>query len=119
MSKKYEPYQEVIKIIDDTAKIMGLEESEYTTLKYPERELTVSLPVKMDDGTVKVFKGFRVQHSSIKGPCKGGIRYHESVEIEEVKALAAWMTFQMRGRKYTLRRSEGRNNCRSFNVVSR
>ena len=94
MSKKYEPYQEVIKIIDDTAKVMGLEESEYVTLKHPERELTVSLPIKMDDGTVKVFEGYRVQHSSIKGPCKGGIRYHESVEIEEVKALAAWMTFK-------------------------
>ena len=94
MSKKYEPYKEVINLIDDTAKIMGLEESEYVTLKHPERELTVSLPIKMDDGTVKVFEGYRVQHSSIKGPCKGGIRYHESVEIEEVKALAAWMTFK-------------------------
>lgn len=94
MSKKYEPYQQVMKIIDDTAKVMGLEESDYVTFKHPERELTVSLPVKMDDGTVKVFKGYRVQHSSIKGPCKGGIRYHQSVELEEVKALAAWMTFK-------------------------
>ena len=94
MSKKYEPYQEVIRIIDETAKVMGLEESEYVTLKYPERELTVSLPVKMDDGSVKVFRGYRVQHSALRGPCKGGIRYHESVEIEEVKALAAWMTFK-------------------------
>jgi glutamate dehydrogenase (NAD(P)+) len=94
LSKKYEPYEQVIKTIDDTAKIMGLVESDYITLKYPERELKVSLPVKMDDGTIKVFEGYRVQHSSIKGPCKGGIRYHQDVDIEEVKALAAWMTFK-------------------------
>ena len=94
MSKKYNQYEQVIKTIDDTAKVMGLKESQYVTLKHAERELTVSLPVKMDDGTVKVFKGYRVQHSALKGPCKGGIRYHQSVEIEEVKALAAWMTFK-------------------------
>ena len=94
MKIKYEPYKQVMGIIDNTAKVMGLEESDYVTLKHPERELTVSLPVKMDDGTIKVFEGYRVQHSSIKGPCKGGIRYHPDVEIEEVKALAAWMTFK-------------------------
>ena len=94
MEATYNPYEQVVRAIDDTVKIMGLEESEYITLKYPERELTVSLPVKMDDGTVKVFKGYRVQHSALRGPCKGGIRYHENVELEEVKALAAWMTFK-------------------------
>lgn len=79
MSKKYEPYGQVITTVDETAKVMELEESQYVTLKHPERELTVSLPVKMDDGSVKVFKGYRVQHSALKGPCKGGIRYHQSV----------------------------------------
>lgn len=94
MKKKYEPYEQVIRTIEDTAKIIGLSENDYVALKYPERELTVSMPIKMDDGTVKVFNGYRVQHSSLRGPCKGGIRYHQDVNIEEVKALSTWMTFK-------------------------
>lgn len=90
----YTPYEQVLKTLDSTAKLMGLEESEYISLKYPERELTVSIPIKMGNGTIKVFTGYRVQHSSLKGPCKGGIRYYQDVEINEVKALAAWMTFK-------------------------
>ena len=92
--KKYEPYQQIIDIIDDAAMALGIEENQFIVLKHPERELTVSLPIKMDDGTIKVFKGYRVQHSSLKGPCKGGIRYDKNVNLEEVKALAAWMTFK-------------------------
>lgn len=93
-ARKYEPFEQVKNTIKDTAAFMGLEEKEYISLMYPERELTVSLPIKMDDGSVCVFKGYRVQHSSLKGPCKGGIRYHEDVDLEEVKALSAWMTFK-------------------------
>ena len=63
-------------------------------MKYPERELSVSVPVRMDDGSVKVFKGYRVQHSTVRGPAKGGIRYHQNVNLDEVKALSAWMTFK-------------------------
>ncbi len=94
MKRKYEPYEQVLKTMEKTAVQMGLKENEYIALKYPERELTVSIPIKMDDGAIRVFKGYRVQHSSLRGPCKGGIRYHQDVEIEEVKALAAWMTFK-------------------------
>jgi glutamate dehydrogenase (NAD(P)+) len=61
---------------------------------YPERELKVSIPVRMDNGTVKVFEGYRVQHSNLLGPYKGGIRYHQNTDENEVKALAAWMTFK-------------------------
>ncbi len=93
-AKKYEPFEQVKNTIKDTAELMGLKESDYISLMYPERELTVSLPIKMDDGTLRVFRGYRVQHSSLKGPCKGGVRYHEDVNIEEVKALSAWMTFK-------------------------
>lgn len=93
-AKKYEPFEQVKNTIRDTAELMGLKESDYISLMYPERELTVSLPIKMDDGTLRVFRGYRVQHSSLKGPCKGGVRYHEDVNIEEVKALSAWMTFK-------------------------
>jgi glutamate dehydrogenase (NAD(P)+) len=73
---------------------LGLEEDDYVRFKYPERELKVSVPVKMDDGSVKVFEGYRVQHSSVRGPSKGGIRYHQNVDLQEVKALAAWMSLK-------------------------
>ena len=72
MSNKYEPYEQVVKMIDDTAATMGLNENDYIALKYPERELAVSIPIKMDDGTIRVFRGYRVHHSTLKGPCKGG-----------------------------------------------
>lgn len=94
MTKKYDPFEQVVKTIDETATLMGLEPSAYEILKHNERELTVSIPVKMDDGSLKVFTGYRIQHSTIKGPCKGGIRYHADVTVDEVKALAAWMTFK-------------------------
>ena len=74
--------------------MLGLEENDYVQLKYPEREMKVSIPVEMDDGSIKVFEGYRVQHSSVRGPYKGGIRYHQNVDMDEVKALAAWMSFK-------------------------
>src|ERR1019366_5271425 len=63
-------------------------------LREPKRSLTVHFPVKMDDGSVEVFTGFRVQHNLSRGPAKGGIRYHQDVSIDEVKALAMWMTWK-------------------------
>jgi len=90
----YNPYENVIAIIRDAAEKLGLDESDYIVTMYPERELKVSFPVRMDDGSVKVFEGYRVQHSSSRGPCKGGIRYHQDADENEVKALAAWMTFK-------------------------
>ena len=90
----YNPFDEVKAVIRDVASKLGLEESEYIEFMYPERELKVSIPVRMDDGTVKVFEGYRVQHSSIRGPLKGGIRYHQDTDENEVRALAAWMTFK-------------------------
>lgn len=91
---KYNPYDNVIATIKSAAELLELQESQYICTMYPERELKVSIPIKMDDGTVKVFEGYRVQHSSLRGPCKGGIRYHQDVNIDEVKALSAWMTFK-------------------------
>lgn len=90
----YNPYDNVIETIKTAANVLGLEESEYVQFMYPERELKVSCPVRMDDGSVQVFEGYRVQHSSVRGPCKGGIRFHPGVSEDEVKALAAWMTFK-------------------------
>lgn len=93
-AKKYNPYENMIAVLEQAAHRLGLKPEEYETLKYPERELTVSIPVKMDDGTLKVFEGYRVQHNSARGPYKGGIRYHQNANPDEVKALAAWMSFK-------------------------
>jgi glutamate dehydrogenase (NAD(P)+) len=76
------------------AKQLGLEEGLYRFLKYPNKEITVYIPVVMDDGRMEVFTGYRVQHSQVRGPCKGGIRYSPMVTIDEVRALASWMTWK-------------------------
>lgn len=94
MSKSYNPYENMLEVLEQAANLLGLAPNDYEAIKYPERELKVSIPVKMDDGTVKVFEGYRVQHSSSRGPCKGGIRFHPEVDMDEVKALAAWMSFK-------------------------
>lgn len=91
---QYNPYDNFLSVLDKAAKAVGMKEEDYVLIKYPERELKVSVPVKMDDGSVRVFEGYRVQHSTSRGPCKGGIRYHQSVNEDEVKALAAWMSFK-------------------------
>ena len=90
----YNPYQNMLNVVDRAATMLGYKPSEYETLKYPERELRVAVPVEMDDGTVRIFEGYRVQHSTSRGPAKGGIRYHQDVDLDEVKALAGWMTFK-------------------------
>lgn len=73
---------------------MNLEKDIITILSHPKRIMQVSLPIRMDSGEIKVFEGFRVQHNDLAGPFKGGIRYHEQVDMDEVKALAAWMTMK-------------------------
>ena len=94
MGKNYNAYDNFLTVLDKAAKAVGMPEEEYLVIRYPERELKVSVPVRMDDGSVRVFEGYRVQHSTSRGPCKGGIRFHEDVNIDEVKALAAWMSFK-------------------------
>src|SRR5215216_6474406 len=76
------------------ADVLGLDDDMRKILSHCQRELTVHFPVEMDDGSVEVFTGYRVQHNSGPGPTKGGIRYHHSVTLEEVKALAMWMTWK-------------------------
>ena len=73
---------------------LGLEPGLYQVLRTPDREITVAIPVVMDDGSLQVFTGYRVQHSLARGPAKGGIRYAPNVHIDEVRALAAWMTWK-------------------------
>ena len=81
-------------MLDDVALRLKLDPGIHEILRQAERELTVSIPVVMDDGHIKVFTGYRVQHSSARGPCKGGIRYHPDVDLAEVRALAALMTLK-------------------------
>lgn len=91
---KYNPFDNFVAVMDKAAGVMGINEEDYLTFKYPERELKVALPVRMDDGSLKVFEGFRIQHSTLRGPAKGGVRYHQNVNVDEVRALSAWMTFK-------------------------
>ncbi len=94
MSADYNPYENMLEVLEKAAGLLGLNQRDYVAVKYPERELKVAVPIVMDDGSIRVFEGYRVQHSSSLGPCKGGIRYHQDVEINEVKALAAWMSLK-------------------------
>ena len=80
--------------LDTVAQRIGLDEYVHERLRHPQRELTVAVPIRMDDGSPHVFTGYRVQHSLIRGPSKGGIRYHPDVTIEEIRALAMWMTWK-------------------------
>jgi glutamate dehydrogenase (NAD(P)+) len=87
-------FSSMLKQLDKAAQSLGYSREEYEFLRHPEKELTVSFPVVMDDGSVRVFTGFRVQHNSHRGPYKGGVRFSPSINREEVKALAAWMTWK-------------------------
>ena len=82
------------KQIDIVAKVMDLDSNIVSYLKRIERSLIVSIPIMMDDGTLKIFEGYRVHHSTVRGPGKGGIRYSLNVTLDEVKALATWMTWK-------------------------
>ena len=94
MNQTYNPYDNVLQVVQQAADILGYSDSDIEAIKYPERELQVSIPVRMDDGTTHVFQGYRIQHSTSRGPAKGGIRFHPDVSADEVRALAAWMTFK-------------------------
>jgi glutamate dehydrogenase/leucine dehydrogenase len=84
----------VLDQLDEVAERLSLSPSIHAILRQPERELTVSVPVLMDSGQVEVFTGYRTQHSSARGPCKGGIRYHPDVNLSEIRALATLMTWK-------------------------
>src|SRR5574342_212767 len=79
---------------DQAAELMHLDPNLHMRLKMPQRSLIVSIPIRMDDQTVQIFTGYRVQHDSSRGPSKGGIRYHPDVNLGEVAALAMWMTWK-------------------------
>lgn len=88
------PFEIAQILIYNATRELGLPMAVYEYLKEPQRVLTVSIPVRMDNGEVKTFLGYRSQHSDVIGPCKGGVRFHQDVNLDEVKALSMWMTFK-------------------------
>ncbi len=94
MDKRPSLFESAQAQLDEVASMLHLEPGIHAILREPMRELHVSIPVKMDDGEVKVFKGFRVQYNDALGPCKGGLRFHPDETIDTVRALAAWMTWK-------------------------
>ena len=93
-SHEHDLFDVAVEQFDIAADVLGLDDDMRQILRYCQRELTVNFPVEMDDGSVEVFTGYRVQHNTVPGPTKGGIRYHQSVTLSEVKALAMWMTWK-------------------------
>ena len=94
MAAKLNPLDNAIKQLEIVAKRLDLDPGVTEVLKHPRRIITVSLPVKMDNGRIEVFTGYRVQHNHYRGPFKGGIRYHPEVDLDAVKAMAMWMTWK-------------------------
>jgi glutamate dehydrogenase/leucine dehydrogenase len=88
------PFETAKQQIDIVADLIGITSGVREVLKHPKRELTVNFPVRMDDGSYQVYTGYRVQYNMARGPSKGGIRYHPGVTLDEVRALAAWMTWK-------------------------
>ncbi|MFH0820967.1 MAG: Glu/Leu/Phe/Val dehydrogenase [Candidatus Peregrinibacteria bacterium] len=87
-------YQNTLTNLKKAAKIMNLDPTVFEIISHPQKTLTVNIPVDMDDGSIRIFEGFRVQHSELRGPFKGGIRYFPKVNLDEIKALATEMTFK-------------------------
>jgi glutamate dehydrogenase (NAD(P)+) len=94
MAPREDPWQMALRQFNQAADYLPLKRGIREFLAYPKRELTVNFPVKMDDGSVRIFTGYRVHHSTVLGPTKGGIRYHPDVTLNEVRALAMWMTWK-------------------------
>jgi glutamate dehydrogenase (NAD(P)+) len=88
------PFESMMSRFEIASRILGLDDEVYNVLKTPAKQVVVSLPITMDDGSINVFEGYRVIHSKILGPSKGGVRYDMAVNLDEIKALAAWMTWK-------------------------
>ena len=94
MTEELNPFKIAQQQLDEAAKILKLDPATHALLREPMREFHFNFPVRMDDGTIKIFKGFRVQYNDARGPTKGGIRFHPDETIDTVHALAAWMTWK-------------------------
>lgn len=92
--EKYNPYVTAQTQFDSVAHMIGLDQSVRELLRQPSREFHFTIPVKMDDGTTKIFNGYRIQHNDARGPSKGGIRFHPAETVDTIRALAMWMTWK-------------------------
>jgi len=115
-SKPFNAFQMAQAQFDKVADMLGLDEASKSLLRHPMREYHFSLPVRMDDGTVQVFRGFRVQHNDARGPGKGGIRFHPQETIDTVRALAMWMTWKCAVVNIPLGGSKGGVICEPHNL---
>ena len=88
------PFKIAQKQLDTAAETLGLDDATHQLLRWPQRELQVTIPVRMDDGTIRIFHGYRVQYNGARGPTKGGLRWHPDETIDTVRALSAWMTWK-------------------------
>src|SRR5881397_1125423 len=93
-SAKRDPFEVAVEQFDKAVQYLDIDPGTAEILRHPQRELTVNFPVEMDDGRLEIYTGYRVHHSTILGPTKGGIRYHPDVTLNEVRALAMWMTWK-------------------------
>jgi len=93
-SESFNPFRMAQQQFDAVAEKLGLDQATRDLLRNPEREYHFNIPIRMDDGSYKVFRGFRVQHNDARGPCKGGIRFHPQETIDTVRALSMWMTWK-------------------------
>lgn len=93
-ANEFNPFESMAQLFNTAADHLGLDHGLREVLRRPDREMTVAIPIVMDDGRIEVFTGYRVQHNFSRGPCKGGIRYAPDVNLDEVRALAAWMTWK-------------------------
>ena len=94
MSPELNPFKIAQAQLDDAAERLGLDQATHELLRWPMKEIQVTLPVRMDDGKVKIFKAYRVKYNQARGPAKGGLRWHPDETIDTVRALAAWMTWK-------------------------
>ncbi|MBU1910462.1 MAG: glutamate dehydrogenase, partial [Verrucomicrobia bacterium] len=94
MAEELNPFKVAQAQFDEAAEVLGLEPAMRELLRWPRRQYRFTIPVKMDDGSTKVFHGYRVQYNDARGPNKGGIRWHPDETIDTVRALAAWMTWK-------------------------
>ncbi len=92
--KEENPFESMMQRFDEAATSLNLDPNIYKILRWPNREITIYIPVMMDDGNYQVFTAYRVQHNFARGPAKGGVRYSPDVSLDEVRALAAWMTWK-------------------------
>lgn len=119
MNKGFNPFEMAQTQFDSAADTLGLDTSVRELLRNPLREYQFSIPVRMDDGTIKVFRGFRVQHNDARGPCKGGIRFHPAETIDTVRALSMWMTWKCAVVEIPLGGGKGGVVCDPHNLSAR